>query len=107
LEVGKRADVILVDLYKPHLYPLNMPLFRLTYFANGSDVDTVIVNGRILMQQRVVNTVHEAEVLELAQRETEARLDRTHLRHLLDIPERFWGVSRSRGLGLWLSADDN
>ena len=46
LEVGKKADVILVDLARPHMYPANMPLFRVTYFANGNDVATVIVDGK-------------------------------------------------------------
>ena len=38
LEVGKKADIVLLDLRRPHLYPLNMPVFRLIYFANGNDV---------------------------------------------------------------------
>ena len=96
LEPGKKADVILVDMFKPHIYPLNMPVHRVAYFANGSDVDTVIVNGRVLMQGRRVKTVEEAEVLELAQEATEEALDRTHLRGLLETPEGFWGHSRYR-----------
>jgi 5-methylthioadenosine/S-adenosylhomocysteine deaminase len=94
LEPGKKADLILVDLYKPHTYPLNMPVYRTVYFANGADVDTVIVDGKILMEQRVVQTVDEAKVLDMAQRETEAMLERTGLRHLLEIPDGFWGHSR-------------
>lgn len=93
LEAGKRADIILLDLHKPHLYPLNMPVFRAIYFANGADVDTVLVDGEILMEQRQVKTMNEDKVLEIVQRETEAALDRADLRHLLDIPENFWGRS--------------
>jgi hypothetical protein len=52
LEAGKKADVILVDMRKPHLYPMNMSVHRITYFANGNDVDTVVVNGKILMRNR-------------------------------------------------------
>src|SRR5437762_13659266 len=52
LEAGKKADVILVDLFKPHLMPLNMPVYRIASFANGADVDTVIVDGRVLMEGR-------------------------------------------------------
>jgi len=51
LEVGKKADVVLLDWRRPHLYPANMPLFRLVYFANGNDVDTVIVDGRIALRR--------------------------------------------------------
>ena len=93
LEPGKRADLILIDMFKPHLLPLNMPLYRVAYFANGNDVETVIVNGRILMRDREVLTVDEVEVMELAQRETEAALHRTGLEHLVETPEGFWGRS--------------
>ena len=94
LEVGKRADIILVNMFKPHLYPLNMPVYRVIYFASGGDVDTVIVDGKILMENRIVKTVNEEEVLERAQREAEAMFDRMQLRHLLKTPDRFWGHSR-------------
>jgi 5-methylthioadenosine/S-adenosylhomocysteine deaminase len=94
LEAGKKADVILIDMFKPHLYPLNMPVYRVAYFANGNDVDTVIVNGQILMEGRKVKTVDEASVLELAQKASEDALRRTGLESLLEIPDRFWGVSK-------------
>ncbi len=68
LEPGKKADVILIDMMKPHLYPMHMPVYRVAYFANGNDVDTVIVNGEILMENRQVKTVKESEVFELAQK---------------------------------------
>ena len=91
LETGKQADIILLDMAKPHLYPLNMPLYRALYFANGADVDTVIVSGRILMENRRVTTVDEAGVLEFAQQETETMLERSGLHHLLETREGFWG----------------
>lgn len=94
LERGKRADIILIDMFKPHLMPFNMPVYRVAYFANGNDVDTVIVNGRILMEKRQVQTVNEVEVLELAQKETENALRRTNLAHLLALPDKFWGTSK-------------
>lgn len=95
LEVGKKADVVLLDLRRPHLYPLNMPVFRLIYFANGNDVDTVIVNGRIALQNRKAVLVDEDEVLDDAQRETEAMLDRTEFRYMLETPKMFWGHVRA------------
>jgi cytosine/adenosine deaminase-related metal-dependent hydrolase len=94
LETGKRADVILLDLAKPHLYPLNMPVYRVMYFANGADVDTVLVDGKVLMEGRKVLTVNEADVLESAQQEAERMLDRAGLRHLTEFPPKFWGHSR-------------
>jgi 5-methylthioadenosine/S-adenosylhomocysteine deaminase len=50
LEPGKRADVILLDMHQPHLTPLYHPASQLVYAAKGSDVATVIINGRIVMQ---------------------------------------------------------
>ncbi len=94
LEVGKRADVVLVDAAKPHLYPPNMPVTRIAQFASAADVDTVIVDGRILMRDRRVASVDEAEVLDAAKRETELMLERTGLRHLTEEPAGFWRQSR-------------
>ncbi len=90
LEVGKKADVVLLDMRRPHIYPLNMPVFRLVYFANGNDVDTVIVDGRIALQGRKAMFVDEDEVLDDAQREAERFLDRAGMRAALDTPPTFW-----------------
>jgi 5-methylthioadenosine/S-adenosylhomocysteine deaminase len=68
LEVGKRADLILVDFDKPHLTPLHDLYANLVYSAHGSDVDTVIVDGKVLMEKRKVNMLDEAEVMKKAQR---------------------------------------
>ena len=94
LEPGKKADVILVDWFRPHLVPMNMPLYRLAYFANGNDVSTVLVNGRVLMRDRVVLSVNEEEVLLMAQREADAAIRRTGLERLTATPDGFWGRSR-------------
>jgi cytosine/adenosine deaminase-related metal-dependent hydrolase len=93
LELGKLADIILVDLFKPHLMPLNMPLTRVTSFANAADVDTTIVGGRILMQGRQVRTVDETEVLEQAQLACDRMFERSGLRHLTEMPATTWGVA--------------
>ena len=83
LEPGKKADVITVDLSTPHAYPPNMPVHRLVFFAGAADVRDVIVDGRVLMRDRIVTTVDEAEVLAEAAAETEAMLDRSGLRRLI------------------------
>ena len=93
LEVGKKADIILVDLFKPHLMPLNMPVYRITCFANAADVSTTIVNGRVLMEDRQVLTVNEDEILEEVNEAAERMLDRSGLRHLTESPARLWGAS--------------
>ena len=63
LEVGKRADVILVDVRGPRQTPMYDPVAHLVYSAHGDDVTTAIVNGKVLMRDRKVLTVNEAAVL--------------------------------------------
>jgi 5-methylthioadenosine/S-adenosylhomocysteine deaminase len=62
LEAGKRADLILIDLNKPHLQPVHNIYSLLAYSATGSDVDTTIVDGRILMRNRQLLTIDEEEL---------------------------------------------
>lgn len=94
LEPGKKADVILIDMWRPHLLPSNMPLYHVAYFANGNDVATVLVDGRILMRDRTVLTVDEDAVLRFADREAAAAIRRTGLEDALETPVGFWGRSR-------------
>jgi 5-methylthioadenosine/S-adenosylhomocysteine deaminase len=68
LEVGKKADIVLVDLSKPHLKPLHNIYASIVYSARGSDVDTVIVDGKILMENRQVKTLDEQAVMEKAEK---------------------------------------
>lgn len=76
LEVGKKADLVLIDLKKPHLAPLHNVVSHLVYSAVGSDVDTVIVDGRILMRGRKVLTLEEDRVLENVQKVSDDLLAR-------------------------------
>ena len=96
LEVGKKADLILIDWARPHLAPRQMPLYRVAYFANGNDVRTTIVDGKVLMRDRRVLTVDEGRVLEEADREIALALQRTGLDSLTRTPAGFWGRSRLR-----------
>jgi 5-methylthioadenosine/S-adenosylhomocysteine deaminase len=63
IAVGKRADIIVVDLKRPHLRPFYDPFSLLVYSANGADVRDVIVDGRILMKDRVFQTIDVQEVM--------------------------------------------
>ena len=96
LEPGKKADIILVDWFKPHLVPMNMPVYRMVYFANGEDVSTVLVDGRVLMRDRRVLTVNEEDVLTMAQREADLAIRRAGLQDLTALPDGFWGSTRLR-----------
>jgi 5-methylthioadenosine/S-adenosylhomocysteine deaminase len=50
LEVGKKADVVLVDFDKPHLYPRHSVVSHLVYAVNSADVHSVLVDGRFLLK---------------------------------------------------------
>ncbi|MEE9594556.1 MAG: amidohydrolase, partial [Candidatus Hydrothermarchaeales archaeon] len=63
LEVGKKADMILVDLDAPNLTPLTNPVSHLVYAARGCDVSTVLVDGKIIMEDRQLRTLEPGEVL--------------------------------------------
>lgn len=82
LEVGKKADIIMLDRRKPHLYPPMMPLTTVAQFANAADVDTVIVNGKIRMKNRQT-ALDESAILDAAESEMDAALSRSGLTHLL------------------------
>jgi 5-methylthioadenosine/S-adenosylhomocysteine deaminase len=61
LEVGKRADVVVVDTRKPHLTPQYDAVSHLVYAASGSDVRDVIIDGRLVVQdRRILNMNLEA-----------------------------------------------
>jgi cytosine/adenosine deaminase-related metal-dependent hydrolase len=63
IEVGKRADFIVIDMDKAHLTPCFDPVSTIVFAANGSDVDTVVVDGKILMQNRKVQTLDEEAIV--------------------------------------------
>jgi 5-methylthioadenosine/S-adenosylhomocysteine deaminase len=63
IEVGKKADIITIDLRKPHLTPLYNPMSTIVYSASGSDVRDVIVNGRVLMKDRAFTGLDAEEVM--------------------------------------------
>ena len=75
LQVGGRADLILLDFDKPHLAPLHDIIAQITYSAGAADVDTVIVDGKILMEGRELKTMDEALVRRMAQRRMEHLLE--------------------------------
>ena len=68
IEEGKKADIILIDYWKPHLVPMLNPVTHIVYAAQGQDVDTVIIDGKIIMQNRRILTVDEERILEEAEK---------------------------------------
>lgn len=68
IEVGKRADLILIDLDAVHNQPVNDLFSQLVHCAKASDVQTVIVNGRIVMRDHRLQLADEVKVLERARK---------------------------------------
>lgn len=74
LEPGKKADVIIVGFDKPHMWPVYYQnpsniVEQLVYAGRAGDVTTTVVDGRVLMEDRVVKTLDEAAAFEVVQRQ--------------------------------------
>ncbi len=76
LEAGKKADLAMIDFKKPHLCPLHNEISHLVYAVKPSDVDTVMINGNIVMENRQLTTVNVEKVIALAEKTKEILLDR-------------------------------
>ena len=63
LEVGKKADLILLDFNKCHMTPKSDFLSHVAYSAVGSDVDTVLIDGKIVMENKVLKSIDETEIM--------------------------------------------
>lgn len=72
LEAGKKADIIIIDTRRPHLIPLYNIYSHLVYAVMGSDVVTAIVDGRVLMEDRVLTTLDIDEVMAAVNRIAES-----------------------------------
>jgi 5-methylthioadenosine/S-adenosylhomocysteine deaminase len=72
LEEGALADVIVVDINQPHLTPMYNPASHLVYAVRGGDVLHTICHGQVLMENRVVESLDEGEVLAKAREQAAA-----------------------------------
>ncbi len=66
LEEGKAADIVLADLNKPHLVPLYDIYSHIVYSMNASDVETVLVNGKVVLDNGKLTAADESEILHKA-----------------------------------------
>ncbi len=62
LEEGMKADLVLIDIDKPQFYPRNNMISALAYSTSGEEVDTVIVDGKVLMEGKVFTTIDVEKV---------------------------------------------
>lgn len=91
LEIGKVADIVTLDLARPHLQPGNMPVHRLVCFANGNDVSNVMVGGEMVLREARATRLDEAEVLRAAAVEAALMIERIGGAEDLPLPIDFWG----------------
>ncbi|MGC8825566.1 MAG: amidohydrolase family protein, partial [Anaerolineae bacterium] len=67
LDAGKLADVVVVNLRRPHLVPVHDIINTLVYCAKGADVETVIIDGRVVMHERQLQTMNEDDIITMAE----------------------------------------
>jgi len=63
LEIGKQADLIIIDIDKPHLVPMYNPVSHIVYSVRGSDVRDVLVAGRILTRDHKLLSIDLEKIL--------------------------------------------
>jgi len=79
LETGKKADVIVIDMHRPQWYPNYSEIQNLVYAASGDCVETVFIDGKLVMENRKVLTIDEDQVLTRCQELGEDILRRGNL----------------------------
>ena len=76
VEVGKKADLAIISLQKPHLCPLYNEASHMVYAVKASDVETVIINGRIVMENRKLTTLNVEKVMSTVEQAKNNLLDK-------------------------------
>lgn len=87
IELGKKADLAIIDLTKPHNSPVLNPIASIGYSSNGGDVVTTIIDGKIVMENRNVKNLNVREIVDKAQAAAEDLIDRAGIEFL---KEREW-----------------
>jgi 5-methylthioadenosine/S-adenosylhomocysteine deaminase len=88
LEEGKRADMILVDATGPHATPMYNVYSQIVYALKGSDVKTVVIEGKLVMEERRLLTPNEKEIVEKAH-SYQKKVVALHSVPPMSAPERF------------------
>jgi cytosine/adenosine deaminase-related metal-dependent hydrolase len=79
IETGKKADLIILNMQKPHLTPTFNPVSNIVYAAEGSDVETTIIDGKIIMENRIVNSLNEEKIMRDANEHATKLLQRAEI----------------------------
>jgi cytosine/adenosine deaminase-related metal-dependent hydrolase len=89
IEVGRRADIVCVDVSSAHTQPVLDPIWILVNRAHGHDVKHVVVDGKVVVENGRLTRVDEAAIAEEARRVTSAYLKRAGL-----TSEQVWPLGR-------------
>ena len=79
LEPGKRADLVVYDLDVPEWRPLLDPVNSLVYAATGASVRTVLIDGRVVLDDGRVTTIDETDVYRRIETLSREQIARAHL----------------------------
>ena len=82
IKPGKKADIILVNMKNSHSMPIADPIAAQVYFTNSSDVDTVMIDGEMVMEDRKLLTVNEDRLVAESQRTLDRLIDRIGIQGL-------------------------
>ena len=81
LDEGKRADIIVLDMRQPNTSPVHDPVGTVVYCATYNNVDSVIVDGKVLMREKKVLVYDEDKVIEEAEKAAFSIVDRARSRY--------------------------
>lgn len=95
LEVGKKADIITINLNSPRFVPLFNVVHSIVCFADGSDVDNVIIDGKLKISGNIALGIDENVIFEAANKEAEVIVNRAGLSKFAYQDEIFWGKNRT------------
>lgn len=85
IEPGKRADLAVFDLEKAHATVANRPVAALVFSAHGTDVDTVVVDGNVVLRHGRLAFEHEREILDDARRLARETIERAGIAGRVDV----------------------
>lgn len=88
LEVEKKADLFIADFKSARAIPVHYPVSTLVYAANGEDVETTIIDGKVVVENRRVMTVDEEKMLKQARAAADSLVERSGIGHLKERPWR-------------------
>jgi len=86
IEPGKKADLIMVDLKAANIAPVNRVASQLIYCAKASNVHTVIVDGKAVVEKGTLRTMKEGEIIKNVQEAADKLVERAEMTKLRERP---------------------